>query len=192
MPRRAVNTFKPPTWADTAPSQNREGYPADVRPIEERYLQTLMTNTLGAVYYASKKELVEESKSIHTEMLAKDPQYAAKALVYARQKGYMRTQTIYGLARLSAASPQLAASIFDSIINTPNDLSDFTSIIGSLRTTNPKTRAAQVRVGLPGELPSPGRAMKEAGGRWLVKNLSEYWAIKYGAALATKPKRWSG
>ena len=30
-----------------APSVNRDGYPAFERPLEEQYLQTLLTNTFG-------------------------------------------------------------------------------------------------------------------------------------------------
>ena len=36
-----------------APAVNRDGYPAWERPLEEQYLQTLLTNTLGQTFYAS-------------------------------------------------------------------------------------------------------------------------------------------
>ncbi len=33
-----------------APSENREGYPAWQRPLEEQYLQTLLTNAFGNTF----------------------------------------------------------------------------------------------------------------------------------------------
>jgi 60 kDa SS-A/Ro ribonucleoprotein len=167
MPRRAVKAFRPLAPSTTAPSQNREGYPAWERPIREQYLQTLLTNTFGNAYYASERELAAESEKVHTAMLAESPEFAALALSYARERGYMRTQPIYGLARLFAAppsgSPRLAKEIFSKVIRTPNDLADFTAIVKTLRN---------------GE---GGRAIKRAAGDWLIKNLNEYWVIKYGA-----------
>ncbi len=180
MPRRAITLqVKPPSAS--APTQSLQGYPAWVRPLEERFLQVLMTNTLGNTFYETKQGAIDQAEQVVGEMIKQDPYYAAKAIVYARNKGYMRTLPIYALARLSVSKPALAATIFDKVISTPNDLSDFTHMVGTMRTSNPKTRAANVREGTPTLLPQPGRAMKEAGGKWLVKNLSEYWAVKYGA-----------
>src|SRR5579883_966247 len=85
-----------------APSKNREGYPAWERPIEEQYLQTLLTNTFGQTFYASQQDLVAEAGEVHDKMLAHDSHFAARALAYARNRGFMRTQPVYGLAKLAA------------------------------------------------------------------------------------------
>jgi len=146
-----------------APSQNREGYPAWDPSIENQYLQTLLTNTLGNTFYASQDQLVKESLEVHDQMLQKDPEFAARAIVYARNEGLMRLQPVLGLAKLFSIRPDLAEWIFPKVIRIPSDLADFTSILKSLR---------------GGE---GGRAIKRVAGKWLVENLNEYWAIKYGA-----------
>jgi 60 kDa SS-A/Ro ribonucleoprotein len=161
---RLNKTFKPKAPVVPPPTMvNRDGYPAWSRPLDEQYLQTLLTNTFGGTFYADAKTLVAESAQVHDAMLAKDPAFAANALVYARQKGFMRSQPVYGLAKLAGVDADLFKKVFPMVIKTPNDLRDFFAVISSLR---------------KGE---GGRAIKKAAGDWIVKNLSEYWAIKYGS-----------
>lgn len=139
------------------------------RPLEEQYVQTLLTNTFGQTYYASQKELIAEGERLHGEMIAEDPVFAARALVYARNRGFMRTQPIYGLAALASADDKGGAAMeeaFGRVVLTPNDLGDFTTLIKSRR---------------QGE---GGRRVKRVAGNWLLANLTEYWAIKYGAQRA--------
>lgn len=144
-----------------------EGLPAFDRPLEEVYLQTLLTNTFGSTFYVSDNDLIQRSDEIHDKMLAKNPAWAAKAMIYSRNQGYMRTQPTYGLAKLSRignGKPKLLfRSIFDKVILTPNDLLDFMTMVRSLS---------------GGE---GGRAVKNAVGDWLNSNMSEYWLIKYGS-----------
>ena len=118
---------------EQAPTKNFEGYPAWERPLEEKYLQCLLTNTLGNTYYATAKDLLKESLALHEEMMKKDPAFVAKALVFARNKGFMRTQPILGLAMLASVSKEHFEQAFDEVIRTPNDLSDFFSILTSIR-----------------------------------------------------------
>lgn len=145
---------------------NREGYPAYERPVEEQYVQTLLTNTLGNTFYATGEELLQEAEALHERMVAEDLEFVAKALPYARQKGYMRTQPIFGLAMLSRHP--LFEDVFGQVILTPKDLSDFAVIVKALRK------------GANGDGSQGGRRIKRVAGRWLVENLTEYWAIKYG------------
>jgi 60 kDa SS-A/Ro ribonucleoprotein len=151
---------------------NHEGYPAFTASDEQRYVQTLLTNTLGNTFYVSQKDLLEESKMHHARMVAVAPEFVAKALVYARNKGYMRTQPVYGLACLVAYKGdakeverrrKIAASIFGEIIQTPNDLYDFVTLAGTLGC----------------KLNS--RGLKKMVTTWLNAKMNEYWAIKYGA-----------
>ena len=162
--RRAnkISVRQPPSTS--APTTNVEGFPAFQRTLEESFLQTLLTNTFGSAFYADQRTMIDESDRVHGAMLDKDPEFAAKALVYARQKGYMRTQPIYGLARLASVDGRLFEQIFGEVILTPNDLCDFAAIVKSLR---------------GGE---GGRMIKRVAGQWMWKNISEYWAIKYGSA----------
>lgn len=138
------------------------------RPLEERYVQALLTNTFGQTYYASQKELISQGERLHDEMLEADPAFMARALVYARNKGFMRTQPIYGMSTLAVSEKGGAAldEAFGRVILTPNDLGDFTTLV--------KSRGH-------GE---GGRRVKRVAGNWLLANLSEYWAIKYGAQRA--------
>jgi len=147
-----------------APTTNLEGYPAFHRPLEEQYLQALLTNTFGTTFYASERSLVAEAEQLHAAMLAKDPSFAAKALAYARVRGFMRTQPIYGLARLAGTDRTRFAETFGEVVRTPADLADFAVVVHGVR---------------KGE---GGRAVKRVAGSWLLGNLTEYWAVKYGSA----------
>lgn len=139
---------------------NREGYPAYTRPIEEQYVQTLLTNTLGNTFYADNNTLLNESNKLHDKMLEENPEFAAKALVFARNKGLMRLQPIFGLAKLSSVSTELFLKVFSQVILIPFDLQDFMVILKS-----------QGRG-------QGGRAIKRQIAQFL-NTVSEYWAIKY-------------
>jgi len=140
---------------------NRDGYPAYQRPLEEQYLQVLLTNTLSNTFYASSDQLLQEVEQVHDTMLAADPEFMAKALVFARNEGFMRLQPTFGLAKLAGVRPDLFAQVFDRVIVIPSDLQDFMTILSSMGR---------------GE---GGRAVKRQVARWLNEKLTEYWAIKY-------------
>lgn len=166
MANRAVKMFTPkaPKYTPaTKVNKGGAGYAAWDRPIEEQFLQTLLTNTLSNVYYADATELLKESEAIHDAMLVKDPIFFAKALIFARNEGYMRTQPILGLVKLSGVEPKLFEKVFDKVILTPKDLSDFTTMLSSQRKGQ------------------GGRAVKRVAGKWLANSLNEYWIVKYGA-----------
>ncbi len=139
---------------------NREGYPAYARSLEEQYVQTLLTNTIGNTFYADSETLLSEADALHDQMLEKNPNFVAKALIFARNRGLMRLQPIFGLAKLSPVSTELFARIFDNVVLIPSDLQDFMVILeGQGRGQG-------------------GRAVKRQVARFL-NNVSEYWAIKY-------------
>ncbi|QGQ94261.1 TROVE domain-containing protein [Paenibacillus psychroresistens] len=140
--------------------RNRESFPAYERTLEEQYVQTLMTNTLANTFYADQTQLLMEANEIHDQMLKKDPNFAAKAIVYARNEGYMRIQPIYGLAKLSSVRPELFAEIFSKVIRIPSDLFDFMTILESMGRGQ------------------GGRAIKRAV-KLFLREVSEYWAMKY-------------
>ncbi len=96
-------------------------------------------------------------------MIAADPAFAAKALAFARARGFMRAQPLYGLAKLLKTPAPLGDDIFGEVLRTPHDLGDFTTVVKALR---------------GGE---GGRRIKRLAARWLAGKLSEYWVIKYGA-----------
>lgn len=165
MARAVAKLFQAPLPSASADTVNREGYAAFSQPLEEAYLQMLLTNTFGDAFYVTQKELVAEAEKTHTAMLAKDPSFVAKALPYARNRGFMRTQPIYGLVRMAndpASAPYFEAT-FNEVIRTPNDLGDFFTILRAQR---------------KGE---GGRRVKRVAGNWLMKSLNPYWTVKYGA-----------
>jgi 60 kDa SS-A/Ro ribonucleoprotein len=83
---------------------NPEGFPSFTRSDEEAYLQVLLTNTLTGTFYAQESELLKDSLALHARITQRDPVFAARALVYARNAGMMRLQPIVGLAYLAKAN----------------------------------------------------------------------------------------
>lgn len=157
-----------PAGYEQARAVNHEGFPSFARSIEEQYVQLLLTNTLGHTFYASVGENYAVARDLHQRMLSQDPAFAARAIVYAREQGFMRLQPIVGLVYLSLTDRTLFRAIFPRVILTPGDLLDFVQIV----------RSRQIRPGL-------GRALKEEINRWL-NGLSEYHAIKYGSDAGAK------
>lgn len=141
-------------------TKNRDGFAAYERPLEEQYLQTLLTNTVGNTFYADKEELLQEAGAIHDAMLTKDPAFAARAIVFARNEGFMRLQPIFGLAKLSGVDVGLFEAAFPKVVLIPPDLQDFLVILRGMGR---------------GE---GGRAVKRAVSAFL-NGISEYWAVKY-------------
>ncbi|WP_134686850.1 TROVE domain-containing protein [Brevibacillus migulae] len=151
--RKLFSASKPTTY-------NKDGYPAFTRSIEEQYLQTLLTNTMGNTFYADQNQLLAEAELLHMEMAEQNPQFMAKAIVFARNEGFMRLQPLFGLAVLSLFRPDLFARIFLQVVKIPSDLSDFLTILKGMGR---------------GE---GGRAVKRQINRFLA-GVSEYWALKY-------------
>ena len=145
-----------------ADGRNPEGFPSFKRSLEEAYLQVLLTNTLSGTFYASESQLLDESLKLHAEMALADPDFMARAIVYARREGLMRLQPIVGLAYLAKADLDLFHKVFGLVILTPGDLTDFIEI----------ARGGVVPGGI-------GRSVKRAINGWM-NGLSEYHAIKYG------------
>ncbi|WP_010497295.1 TROVE domain-containing protein [Paenibacillus elgii] len=141
-------------------THNKDGFPAYARSAEEQYVQTLLTNTLGNTFYVDQNELLKDALELHHEMAQQNPQFMAKALVFARNEGFMRLQPLFGLAILSSYRPDLFAKVFDQVVRIPSDLSDFLTILRGLGRGQ------------------GGRAVKRQVARFL-SGVSEYWALKY-------------
>jgi 60 kDa SS-A/Ro ribonucleoprotein len=160
-----------------APTENLAGAPAWDMPTKERFVNMLMCNMLGGTYYASERDLADLAVSTHEEMLKEDPVFYAKAIVYARNAGYVREQPALGLVYLSTLpTKELVYSVFNDVAKIPSDVSKFIEY----------ARKGGIRKGL-------GSVGKELINRWLRTNLSEYWAIKYpkdlkDAISLTRPK----
>ncbi|MBB3114572.1 60 kDa SS-A/Ro ribonucleoprotein [Paenibacillus phyllosphaerae] len=143
-----------------ADTHNYDGYPAFTRSLEEQYLQTLLTNTMSNTYYADSSELLQDAEKLHHEIAGSNPNFMARAIVFARNSGFMRLQPLFGLVVLSMYRSDLFAQIFLQVVRVPSDLADFLTILKSHGR---------------GE---GGRAVKRQVNRFL-SGVSEYWAIKY-------------
>lgn len=145
-----------------ADTLNHAGAPAFTRSIEEQSVQVLMTGNLESTYYCSAENLAAEAVDILTKMATKDPEFLAKAILYARNEGYLRIAPIVGLLVLSRVRPDLFARIFDKVILQPGDIQDFVTLV----------RSKSVR--------STGKSVRKAVSRWLNR-ISDYHVVKYGA-----------
>lgn len=189
-PYRAAFVVEPPT------ESNRDGFPSYGQDFRRDFVQVLLTNTLGSTWYADRDKILEESRAVHDVAIKTDPDFAAKAIVYARNHGMMRTQPILALAALGKAgrsntiARQRFSSIFDDVILTPNDLRDFVSLYQGLNTAPRVWKKHGSKLLLTAVTASEGgRSIKRAVGKWLSTKLSEYWLIKYGSDKQ-RPSLW--
>jgi 60 kDa SS-A/Ro ribonucleoprotein len=158
---KIANVFQPDSALKNAPATNYHGAPAFKRTPEEDLVRTLMTGTFEPTFYADARDLANQAKDIFATAVA-FPEFLAKAIVYARNNGYMRLAPITALAYLSIYDTWLFQRTFHQVIKTPGDLQDFVALL----------RISKMR--------GMGRAIKSACGGYL-NGLSEYHAIKYGS-----------
>lgn len=150
---------------------NSEGDPTFERNNYERTIQVLTTNTMENTFYVRKEEIEEQTLEVLEEMAQSDPEFLAKALVYAREEGLLQLAPTYGLAVLSKAEDKdYFKTVFPRIVTTPDNLMKFAEIC----------KSGKVREGL-------GGVATKAVKKWLG-NLSEYQALKYSGDSPTKMK----
>ena len=146
-----------------ADHENREGFPSYSRTIEEDVVNVLMTGTTANAFYVKAKEKVVEMLSVLDN--CEDLDFLAKAIVYARENGYMREIPVAATALLSKKSPELFKRTVHRVCRNPHDWQKFIDIC----------RSKAVRQGL-------GRALKREIIRAL-SNMPVYHAIKYPRAV---------
>jgi 60 kDa SS-A/Ro ribonucleoprotein len=148
---------------------NEAGAPAFSMKWDERLVQFLTTSVYENTYYVKAEELLSQGDALFQEACKKDPEFFAKALVYARNEGLMRSAPIQGLVHLSSVAnkkgeKELFAKTFPKIIKNLGDLLEF---------------AENVRCGSTRGM---GYAVKKAINKWLKENLTEYGVIKYASS----------
>lgn len=150
---------------------NREGAPAYHRSLKEQVLQVLTTGTLGDTFYVKGHELGREAIDVFLKSREESPEFLARAVVYGREKGLMKSLPILGLVVLSGGrgkTRQLFEAAFPRVIKTPDDLRAFVALcVGGT---------------IPGRKGLGGVA-REAVRSWM-QGLSEYHAVKYGSAAS--------
>lgn len=146
---------------------NKEGFKSFSGALEERYVQCLLTNTASNTFYASKEELAKDALDLHKQMLAKDPEFLAKAIVYARNDGFMKLQPVLGLLGLSTLKDKkLSGTVFKDVCLIPTDVEKLIDL----------ARSKTLRKGLGSHLKSMIR-------HYLKHKMCEYYAIKYKKQL---------
>lgn len=150
---------------------NRAGAPAFRRSLQEQVVQVLSTGTLSDTFYATREELAKEALQVLTEARDTIPSFLARALVWAREEGLMKSLPVLGLVVLSSAGArtrELFENAFPRVVKTPDDLRSFAEIA--------KSGAIHGRKGLG------GMAVKAV--RSHLEGMSEYHALKYGSAAS--------
>lgn len=146
---------------------NKEGFPAFSRTLEEDTLSVLLTQTLSNTFYCSQKELAKETLEVLNEMANKDPDFLAKAVVYARTKGLMKLAPTVGLSVLAEKAGKRNDPFrlaFPQVVRIPDDLREFVTLM---------------------KLSKHGLENKNRLAKRMVQNslrhMSEYHAVKYGS-----------
>ena len=145
---------------DVGQHLNREDFPSfDAHDPKVELVNVLMTGTTGNKFYASGKRMTNE----YIEVIKKidDPEFLAKAILYARLNGFMREVPIAALVHLSSIDPTLYRKVYHKVLRTPRDWDKFVSI----------ARSGAFRKGL-------GKAIKKTMIEAL-SSMSIYHAIKY-------------
>ena len=148
---------------------NREGAPSYAMTLKEQVVNVLTTGTLGDTFYASGQQLAEEATMVLLQARQECPEFLARALVYARTQGFMKTLPVLGLVVLSGGrgeTRELFEAVFDQVVLIPDDLRAFVTLCRSGK--------------IPGRSGFGGIAV-DAVKRWLSQ-MSEYHTIKYGSA----------
>jgi len=150
---------------------NREGAPSFFRSLKEQVVQVLVTGTLGDTFYATGGQLASEAMEVLVRARTECPEYLARAVVYAREQGYLKTLPVLGLAVLSGGrgrTKSLFEASFPRVIRTPDDLRAFTTLC--------RSGVVPGRKGLGGMAADAVRAH--------LDTISEYHAVKYGSAAS--------
>jgi 60 kDa SS-A/Ro ribonucleoprotein len=149
---------------------NKAGQQAFSRTIEEDTIAVLTTQTLSNTFYVGQKELAKETVEVLRKMSDKDPEFLAKALIYARNKGLMKLAPTVGLAVLSENKTDKGKAAFSKafrhVIRIPDDLREFVELI---------------RTGSFGGKKALMGVRKIVVQNWL-RHMSEYHGLKYGSA----------
>ena len=90
--------------------------------------QYAATGCLNNTYYTTAEEQFLEIANV---ALRSEPDFVAKAALYARAKGHMKDTPALLVGLLSLTSPGLMAEVFDRVIDTPRMLRTFVQIMRS-------------------------------------------------------------
>ncbi len=107
---------------------NEEGRAAYAFSAKQALAQYAATGCLNSTFYASGEEQLGRVLQLCSQV---EPEFIARAAIYARQKGFMKDLPALLCAVLSVRSPGLMAEIFDRVIDSPKMLRNFVQIMRS-------------------------------------------------------------
>lgn len=109
-------------------TMNAEGGTAYALSPKHALAQYAMTGCLNATFYVSADAQLDQMLALAREV---DPQFIAKAAMYARQKGFMKDMPALLCAALSVKNPQLLRTVFDRVIDNGKMLRNFVQVLRS-------------------------------------------------------------
>ncbi|MDZ7617020.1 MAG: RNA-binding protein, partial [Patescibacteria group bacterium] len=109
-------------------THNEEGRPAYAFSAQHALAQFAATGCLNSTFYASAEEQLDRILTLCAEV---EPEFIARAALYARQKGFMKDLPALLCAVLAVRSPGLLAEVFDRVIDSPKMLRNFVQIVRS-------------------------------------------------------------
>jgi 60 kDa SS-A/Ro ribonucleoprotein len=109
-------------------AKNREGAPAYALEPRHQLVQLAMTGTLAPTFYADVRTQLADI----TALVAKaEPEFIAKAAIYARKRGSMKDMPALLLANLSMLDAKLFARAFPQVVDNGRMLRTFVQIMRS-------------------------------------------------------------
>ena len=142
---------------------NKEGFPSYRGDKKTDLVSVLMTGSTGNTFYVRAENQIERFAEIFKRF--PDPEFMAKAIVYAREKGYNREIPIAATVALSVKDRDLFRKIVHRVCRTPSDWRKLIDI----------SRSGVFRKGL-------GRAVKREIIN-AIANMDNYQAMKYPGAV---------
>ncbi|HEX6961330.1 MAG TPA: RNA-binding protein [Lacipirellula sp.] len=109
-------------------SVNEAGGQAYRRSDKQALAQYATTGCLGTTFYAAAEEQLDAVLKLCETV---EPEFIARAAIYARERGHMKDMSALLLAVLSVRSPGLMAEAFDRVIDSPKMLRNFVQIMRS-------------------------------------------------------------
>ena len=107
---------------------NEEGRPAYAFSDKQALAQYAATGCMNSTFYASGDQQLNHVLNLCDRV---EPEFIARAALYARRKGFMKDLPALLCAVLSVCSPGLLAEIFDRVIDSPKMLRNFVQIMRS-------------------------------------------------------------
>jgi 60 kDa SS-A/Ro ribonucleoprotein len=112
----------------TADTRNEAGGLAYALPPKAALAQVAMTGTLGDAFYADAEFQLATLLDLAAHV---EPEYLAKAAVFARARGYMKDTPAVLVALLTLRCPELAARTFERVIDNGRMLRNFVQVLRS-------------------------------------------------------------